>query len=106
ASNQSISYDNYGQWVLSAGGSNNNITSGATVSFTGATGIGITNNSGAITIANAGVTSIAGTTNQVIASGSTGAVTLSLPQNIHTGATVQFAQLGIGATTSGVGLNV
>ena len=36
------------------------------------------------------VTTITGTTNQVIASASTGAVTLSLPQSIGTGSTVQF----------------
>jgi len=38
-----------------------------------------------------GVSSITGTANQVVASASTGAVTLSLPQNIHTGATPTFA---------------
>ena len=46
------------------------------------------------------VATIAGTTNQVTVSGSgseTAAVTLSLPQNIHTGATPQFA----GATLTG-----
>jgi hypothetical protein len=46
------------------------------------------------------IATIAGTTNQVTVSGSgseTSAVTLSLPQNIHTGATPQFA----GATLTG-----
>lgn len=51
-----------------------------------------------------GVTSITGTTNQVIASASTGAVALSLPQNIHTGAAPTFAGLtstgNIGVTGS------
>lgn len=42
-------------------------------------GITITNGSGSITVANAGVTSIAGTANQITASASTGAVTLSTP---------------------------
>lgn len=37
-----------------------------------------------------GVTSITGTTNQVIASASTGAVTLSLPQSINSGASPTF----------------
>ncbi len=37
------------------------------------------------------VNSLAGTTNQIIASASTGNVTLSLPQNIHTAATPTFA---------------
>lgn len=40
-----------------------------------------------------GVTSIAGTSNQITASASTGAVTLSLPQNIHTGASPTFVTL-------------
>ncbi len=39
------------------------------------------------------VTSITGTANQIIASGATGAVTLSLPQNINTGANVVFNQV-------------
>lgn len=39
------------------------------------------------------VTSITGTANQVTASASVGAVTLSLPQSIHTGATPTFAGL-------------
>ena len=54
---------------------------------------------GSLTISNTGVTSITGTSNQVIASGSTGAVTLSLPQNINSGATPTFA----GATLNGAG---
>lgn len=68
--------------------------SGYTLStITQGAGITITNAAGSITIANGGVTSITGTANQVIASASTGAVTLSLPQNIHTGATPTFARL-------------
>lgn len=49
----------------------------------------------------AGVTSITGTTNQVIASAATGAVTLSLPQDIATGSTPTFA----GLTLSSIPLN-
>lgn len=41
----------------------------------------------------AGVASITGTANQVIASASTGAVTLSLPQSIATSSAVQFASV-------------
>lgn len=66
------------------------------------TGISVTTNAttDTITFANTGVTSLAGTTNQVSVSGSTGAVTLSLPQNIHTSASPTFG----GATfTSGTG---
>ena len=58
-----------GKWV------NANLTAG--------TGIGVTNAAGSITISNSGVTSIAGTTNQVTASASTGGVTLSLPATIN-----------------------
>jgi hypothetical protein len=50
--------------------------------LTQGTGITITNGAGSITIANAGVTSITGTANQITASASTGAVTLSLPSAI------------------------
>lgn len=45
------------------------------------------------------VSSIAGTTNQVIASASTGAVTLSLPQSIATTSGVTFGSLNIGSAT-------
>lgn len=45
------------------------------------------------------VSSITGTANQVIASASTGPVTLSLPQNIATSSTVQFGTEGLGSTT-------
>jgi hypothetical protein len=43
------------------------------------------------------VNSITGTSNQVTASASAGAVTLSLPQSIGTGNTPQFASLALGA---------
>ena len=54
------------------------------------TGISVSGASGAVTITNTGVTSITGTANQITASASTGAVTLSLPANvtITTGLTV------------------
>lgn len=67
--------------------------------LTAGTAISITNASGSITIANTGVTQLAGTTNQVNVSASTGSITLSLPQNIHTGATPTFAGLTITAGT-------
>jgi hypothetical protein len=53
------------------------------------------------TPAGGGVTSITGTANQVLASASTGAVTLSTPQSIGTGSSVQFGSLGVGTTPSG-----
>jgi hypothetical protein len=43
------------------------------------------------TYTDAKVTSVTGTTNQVSVSANTGAITLSLPQNIHTGASPTFA---------------
>jgi hypothetical protein len=52
------------------------------------------------------VTSITGTANQVIASASTGAVTLSLPQSINTSANVQFGTLGLGVAAGTNGLDV
>ena len=48
-----------------------------------------------------GVTSITGTANQVVASASTGAVTLSLPQSIATTSSVQFGSFGVGTAASG-----
>ena len=51
-----------------------------------------------ITLSNAGVTSLAGTSNQVNVSSSTGGVTLSTPQNIDTGANVQFNSLTLGTS--------
>jgi hypothetical protein len=50
--------------------------------LTQGTGITITNAAGSITIANAGVTSVTGTANQITTSASTGAVTLSLPSAV------------------------
>jgi len=50
------------------------------------------------TLTNSGVTGITGTSNQVTASASTGSVTLSLPQNIHTAASPTFA----GATLNSI----
>lgn len=43
------------------------------------------------------VSSITGTANQVIASASTGAVTLSLPQSIATSSAVQFSSVALGS---------
>lgn len=63
------------------------------------TGITITNGAGSISIANAGVTQLTGTANQVNVSASTGNITLSTPQNIHTAATPTFAGLTITAGT-------
>ena len=61
------------------------------------------NGSGAVTIANTGVTSITGTANQVVASASTGGVTLSLPQSINSTATPTFGNLTINGTITASG---
>ena len=85
------------------GGANLNLTSDIpttdTVKFANGTGISIVRtDANTITITNtdpgtAGVTSITGTANQVIASASTGAVTLSTPQSIATTSSPTFASL-------------
>jgi hypothetical protein len=88
-------------------GSGISVTNGAgtiTVANTGVTsnvagtGISVSSATGAVTIGNTGVLSVAGTTSQVIASGSTGAITLSLPQSIATTSTPTFAQGTITST--------
>jgi hypothetical protein len=65
------------------------------------TGISVSGATGAVTITNSGVTSITGTANQITASASTGGVTLSTPQSINTGASVQFGSFGVGTAASG-----
>lgn len=54
----------------------------------------------ALSSGTAPVTSITGTTNQITVTGTT-TPTLSLPQNINTGASVQFGSLGVGTSASG-----
>lgn len=68
--------------------------------LTTGTGISISNGdavAGNPVITNTGVTSIAGTANQVNVSAATGGITLSLPQAIHTAAKPSFAQVGLAA---------
>ena len=66
---------------------------------TGGTGItaSYASTSNILTITNAGVQSLAGTADQITASASTGAVTLSLPQSIATTSSPTFAALSIGS---------
>jgi len=82
--------------VLGAGA----FTSGAGTLYTAGVGISLSSTN---VFSNIGVTSILGTTNQITASNPTGAVTLSLPQNIHTGATPLFAGLTI--SSGGIGVS-
>lgn len=67
-------------------------------------GISVDQSTGAVTITNTGVTSIAGTANQVNVTGATGDITLSLPQDIDTGATPTFAGLTLSALTNAGGV--
>lgn len=82
--------------VPGVGGSGKTILPGA--------GIGVTESPTAVTVSNSGVRSVAGTANQVVASASTGAVTLSTPQSIATTSTPQFARIGLGAAADGTAL--
>jgi len=82
-------------------GSNNAAPDSSSDTFTFSAGTGITAvvNAGAdsLTITNVGVTGLTGTTSQVIVSASTGAVTLSLPQDIASTASPTFAALSVGS---------
>jgi len=60
-------------------------------------GTGLSYNDTTGAISNSGVTELTGTSNQVTVSASTGSVTLSLPQNIHSAATPTFAALSVGS---------
>jgi hypothetical protein len=62
-----------------------------------AVGTGLAYNDTTGALSNTGVLSVTGTANQVVADASTGAVTLSLPQSIHTAATPTFASVSVGS---------
>jgi hypothetical protein len=83
--------------LVSLGGSTT-VTATATNALTIGTGLSGTsyNGSTAVTIANTGVLSITGTALQITASGSTGAVTLSLPSSINVNTTGYAAGLAGG----------
>lgn len=70
--------------------SNNSITIGGTVVSLG----------GSYSLSSSTVTAITGTANQISASAGTGSVTLSLPQNVHTGSNFQVNSLGVGAAST------
>jgi hypothetical protein len=72
-----------------------------TLTFAAGSGISLTaaSTSDTITIDNSGVLSITGTSDQIIASASTGAVTLSLPQSIATTSSPSFTGLTVGSVT-------
>jgi len=79
------------------------ITNTGVTSNVAGTGISVSGATGAVTITNSGVTSITGTANQVVASASTGGVTLSLPQSIATTSTPTFGNLTINGTITATG---
>jgi trimeric autotransporter adhesin len=71
----------------------------------GLSGGGTVSLGGSLSLANEGVLSLTGTANQVLVNGTsgsaqTGALTLTLPQNIHTGATPAFSALTLSNTTN------
>ena len=68
---------------------------GNTLNVAAGTGISITGDA----VTNEGVLSITGTTDQVVASASTGAVTLSLPQSIGSTSTPTFGSVTVGSVT-------
>ena len=70
-------------------------SSADTFTFSAGTGIAVAINAGTdtLTITNEGVRTLAGTANQIIVSASTGAVTLSGPQDLHSAATPTFGAL-------------
>jgi hypothetical protein len=68
---------------------------GNTLNVTAGTGISITGDA----VTNDGVLSITGTANQISATASTGAITLSTPQDIHSTATPTFSGVTVGSVT-------
>ncbi|MBU6389774.1 hypothetical protein KGQ71_04660, partial [Patescibacteria group bacterium] len=91
---------------ISAASIANSSLANASVTVTAGTGLaggGSVALGGSVTISNAGVTSISGTSNQVIASASTGSVTLSLPQDIATVSSPTFGGLTVNGDISTTG---
>ena len=80
-----------------SGGGISAIDSVARTTANGANGLA----AGAFNVANNKVASITGTTNQITVAGTTTIPALSLPQSIHTGASVQFGSFGVGTAASG-----
>ena len=82
---------------VSAGTGNVTITNAGVTGLVAGTGISVSSATGNVTVTNIGVRSIAGTENQITASGATGAVTLSLPNAITTpGSLATTTSLSVG----------
>jgi len=106
-----ITLSNTGVWAIQAGAglSSSGQTGNVTLTNTGVltniagTGIAVSGAAGNVTITNIGVQSIAGTSNQITASGSTGAVTLSLPSAVTMpGSLTVTGDLTVNGTTTTV----
>jgi hypothetical protein len=85
--------------IAVSGQSNVEADSGSdTLTFSAGTGITITTNAttDTVDIANAGVTQVTGTSNQISTTAGTGSITLSLPQDIATTSTPTFGALFLG----------
>ena len=83
------------------------ITNTGVRSIAAGDGIAVDSATGAVTVTNTGVTLLRGTINQVVASDSTGAITLSLPQNIDSSATPYFNGITLGnLDTTSLGTNL
>ena len=81
------------------------LTSVSVSAGTGMSGGGtITGPSGSVTITNAGVLSLTGTTNRITVSASTGAITLNLPQDIQSGASPTFTATNFTGTAAGMSI--
>ena len=85
---------------------NNRVLTSVTVSAgTGMSGGGtITGPSGSVTVTNAGVLSLTGTTNRITVSAATGAITLNLPQDIQSGASPTFTATNFTGTAAGMSI--
>jgi hypothetical protein len=88
---------------------NSALTGSGAITVTGGTGLGVTGSpvalGGTLSLSNTGVTSIAGTANQITASVSTGPVTLSLPTTI-TGLSSVTSTTFVGALTGAASSNL
>ena len=89
---------------VSQNGTGTTVTNSApdqTVAISAGTGISVSGTYPSFTVANSGVTSIAGTANQITASASTGGVTLSLPSTINVNTSGNAATVTNGVYTTG-----
>jgi hypothetical protein len=85
--------------------SNRVLTSVSVSAGTGMSGGGtITGPSGSVTLTNAGVLSLTGTTNRISVSASTGNITLNLPQDIQSGAAPTFTATNFSGTAASMNI--